>query len=210
MRTRHVMGAAAAGLVLAATGVATSVPAMAATVPQVVAMPSTVDASLWAKKPGGATMKPLKAAKAPKAQSAQKPVKVHKVKHGTTIQAAGPAVGGPADKHPGKKPAKHTSKHGLKPARHAPAAAPPAKAPPAATRPHAPSAVTVEPSAPPPSMRPQLIPNVIQQVAGAVQSAFTLVGWNLLALIPMAGIAFAISRQITSARRSVSRWHTSI
>ncbi|BBH18479.1 hypothetical protein Back2_27660 [Nocardioides baekrokdamisoli] len=47
---------------------------------------------------------------------------------------------------------------------------------------------------------PKPVPDVLQQVATAVQDAFSLFGWNLLALIPIAGIAIAISRQMKSPR----------
>lgn len=38
-------------------------------------------------------------------------------------------------------------------------------------------------------------------VAATVQKLLTLVGWNLLALVPMAGIAFVISRRMTAYPR---------
>lgn len=40
-------------------------------------------------------------------------------------------------------------------------------------------------------------------VAKAVESVVNLFGWNLLALIPMAGIAFAISRRMATARSPI-------
>jgi hypothetical protein len=58
-------------------------------------------------------------------------------------------------------------------------------------------------SRPPASLqaRQRRAPDVFQQAAGTVQSVFDRAGWNLLAIIPMAAIAFAISQRITSARR---------
>src|SRR5581483_7871685 len=49
-----------------------------------------------------------------------------------------------------------------------------------------------------------VIGSLFSPVVDAAKTVVTLFGWNLLALIPMAGIAFVISRRMSAARRSAS------
>ncbi|BBH15827.1 hypothetical protein Back2_01140 [Nocardioides baekrokdamisoli] len=65
-----------------------------------------------------------------------------------------------------------------------------------------PAKPTVIPQAPTPSTNPVI--QVVEQVAHAAEKVVSLFGWNLLALLPMAGIAFGISRRMAASRRSVS------
>jgi len=66
--------------------------------------------------------------------------------------------------------------------------------------------VTVQPPVvpPAPTNNSNLLFHFVDQVARAAEQVVTLFGWNLLALIPMGGIAFVISRRMATARRSVS------
>ena len=48
---------------------------------------------------------------------------------------------------------------------------------------------------------PGPVTQIIQDVAHAAAQVVSLFGWNLLALIPMSGIAFVISRRLGLARR---------
>lgn len=70
---------------------------------------------------------------------------------------------------------------------------------------------TIQPSVPTPQVTqptPQKPTNpvvqVLQEAAHVAAQVVTLLGWNLLALIPMAGIAFVISRRMATAKRSAS------
>lgn len=60
----------------------------------------------------------------------------------------------------------------------------------------------VIPTAPTP--RPNPIVQLVRDVGHVAQQVVSLFGWNLLALIPMAGIAFVISRRMAVSRRSAS------
>ena len=86
----------------------------------------------------------------------------------------------------------------------------PPKAPAAHTTP-APKAPSPTPAVatprvipPAPTPRPDPVVQVVQEVAHVAQQVVSLFGWNLLALIPMAGIAFVISRRMAASRRSAS------
>lgn len=57
---------------------------------------------------------------------------------------------------------------------------------------------------PQPISQPNPVIKVVQQVAHLAQQVVSLFGWNLLALIPMAGIALVISRRMAAGRRSAS------
>lgn len=111
-------------------------------------------------------------------------------------------------KPPSKPPTPPTTTHHSKPVVAAPhrhiasTTAPAVHSPVAPTTPPTAAAPTVIPPAQ--TSDPNPIVQVLQQASRAVETVVNLFGWNLLALIPMAGIAFVISRRLYSARRSAS------
>ena len=182
MRTRHIGAAALTGLVLA---VSAAIPAHAVSsvltdAPATAAAPSaTVMSVVAAKKPTNAARKSASAHKSHKANTAR---------------------------------LKHASTNSAKRTPTPPLTAATARTPLAAVRPQAAvkprtaggsQALVGQTSHPPVSQRAvaHRDSGVLQQAVGTVHAVFTTLGWNLLALIPMAGIAFAISQRITSARR---------
>ena len=188
MRRSRVLGAAGAGMALTALGIGTPAAATGATFAD--AVPTVISAT---------TVTGLPSAQKPKhVHKAHKP---HKAKHGAGQSSARR----PTKQAPRKQaPRKQSMKHTVLPATAASTSASRARTPHHST----PATAPRSPVSPP--LVPNPISDVLQQVTGVAQAVFSIFGWNLLALIPMAGIALAISRQMRSGRRSASGWHSSV
>lgn len=182
MRTRHIGAAALTGLVLA---VSAAIPAHAVS-------SVLTDAPATAVAPSATVMSAVAARKP--AKSPRKSAAAHKPHKATTARL----------KHSSTKPVKRAPSPPLTAATtRTPLAA---VGPQAAVKPRTAggSQALVGQTSPPPVSQRAIAhrdSGVLHQAVGTVHAVFTTLGWNLLALIPMAGIAFAISQRITSARR---------
>jgi len=196
MRTRQSWGAVLVGLALTAAGAAVPAPATADVVS---AVPSTVTAVLSA---GGPNHQPAasnphrrvhkKHHKIPKARNPHKANRGHG-KHAVTSPTPPATAASTKAPHstnpPSTTPSARTS-HATTRLRSVPDVTPTAPTSPRITSPR-------------PRKSSQL-GDAVQQVTSVLQTVVKPFGWNLLTLIPMAGIAFAISRRMSAAGRADS------